>query len=340
VIQPDMPTTAALIQFSTAPAMHTTHILTAAWVSLAGTAWGAWLLYLPGAITLAVGLITLARKDFAVKPGLDGVVAMGPVLLAAPIAVFGAEHFEFSAIVAGMVPAWIPGHLFWALLVGVCLMGAGLSIASRKYAGPTAGLLGIMICLFVLLIHIPGILGTPKERLPWVVGLRDLAFAGGAFAVAAAYGEGWTAEFRHRLVTIARLFVGVPIVFLGVQHFLHPEAAPGVPLAKLMPPWLPLHSLWAFLAGAVFVVAGVCLIINKEVRPAATWLGLTILLIEFVVYVPIAVAHPTDVANSLNYLADTLLLAGSVLSLANAATWDFLSRARAPMTEELVNLYR
>jgi uncharacterized membrane protein len=304
----------------------------AAWFLFAAVPWGVWLPYLSGAVVLALGLHTVIRQEFANARGLDKVVALGPIFLAVPMAVFGAEHFTFAAIVAGMVPSWIPGHLFWALLVGACLIGSSLSIAVRKYAGLSALLLGIMICLFVLLIHIPGIAGAPDKRLLWVVGLRDLAFAGGAFSVAATQAETWSPQVRQRLVTIARLFIAVPITFLGVQQFLHPELAPGVPLAKLTPLWLPAHLLWAFFTGAVFVVAGLCLIVNKEARLAATWLGLMILLLVFVVYVPIVVANPSNIGDGLNYLADTLLLGGSVLALAGAATWEFLARAHTPAT--------
>jgi hypothetical protein len=79
------------------------------------------------------------------------------------------------------------------------------------------------------------------------------------------------------------------------------------------------------------MVAGLCLIINKEARLAATWLGLMILLLVFAVYVPILVTNPSNIGDGLNYLADTLLLGGTVLSLAGAATWEFLTRAHTPL---------
>jgi uncharacterized membrane protein len=331
LIPPDMHA-APLLVLSLRVPLHP-ELWTTMWFVPAAIPWMVWLPYLSGAIVLALGLGTVMQGEFAHARGLDRIVALGPILVAVPMAVFGAEHFTFSAIVAGMVPSWIPGHQFWAIFVGVCLIGSALSIAARKYAGPSALLLGIMISLFVLLIHIPGIAGAPSTRLLWVVGLRDLAFAGGAFSVAATQAEAWSPQARQRLVTIGRLFIAVPITFLGVQQFLHPELAPGVPLAKLTPLWLPAHLLWAFLAGAVFVVAGLCLIINKEARLAATWLGLMLLLLVFAVYVPIVVTIPANIGDGLNYLADTLLLCGSVLALAGAATWEFLARAYTPVPE-------
>ena len=177
--------------------------------------WGVLLLYLIGAIILAVGLYTV-KKDLASRQGLDKIVALGPVFLAVPIAVFATEHFTATKILAGMVPRWIPGHLFWALFVGACLISAALSIAVRKYTGIAAALLGLTILLFVLLIHIPGVANAPSSRLLWVVALRDLAFSGGALSVAATQKKPWTPPVRQGLILLARLFIGVPITFLGV----------------------------------------------------------------------------------------------------------------------------
>jgi uncharacterized membrane protein len=283
--------------------------------------WGVLLPYLTGTVILLIGLYS-ARKEFVSRQGLDKIVALGPVFLAVPIAVFGTEHFTATKILAGMVPRWIPGHLFLALFVGACLISAALSIAVRKYTGIAAALLGLTILLFVLLIHIPGVANAPTSRLLWVVALRDLAFSGGALSVAATQRKSWTPPVRQGLILLARLFIGVPITFLGVEQFLHPELAPGVPLPKLTPLWVPAHALWGYPIGVVFVVAGLCLITNKKAGSAATWLGLLILLLVLAVYLPIVVAIPSDIANGLNYLADTLLLGGTVLAFAEAQRGD------------------
>jgi uncharacterized membrane protein len=283
--------------------------------------WGVLLPYLTGAVIAAIGLYTV-RKEFASRQGLDKIVALGPMFLAVPIAVFGTEHFTATKILAGMVPRWIPGHLFWALFVGACLISAALSIVVRKYAGIASALLGLTILLFVLLIHIPGIANAPTSRLVWVVALRDLAFSGGALSIAAAQKKPWNPQVRQGLILLARLFIGVPITFLGVEQFLHPELAPGVPLPKLTPLWVPGHAFWGYPIGAVFVVAGLCLIANKKAGFAATWLGLLILLLVLAIYLPIVVAIPSDIANGLNYLADTLLLGGSVFAFAQAQRGD------------------
>jgi uncharacterized membrane protein len=284
-------------------------------VFLPGFAWGVWLPYLSATIILIVGLITLT-KDFADRQGLDRFVALGPLFIAIPIAIFGTEHFTATTVIAGMVPGWIPGHMFWALFVGTCLIAAALSIAAGKYAWLAAALLGFMICLFVLLIHIPNIASAPHSRILWVVALRDFAFAGGAFSISAAQKDAWTPVARTRLVTLARLSLATAITVCGVGQFLHPELLSGIPLERSTPVWIPARLLWSYLAGVVFVIAGISMLINKRVRLAATAAGLMTLFLVIVMYVPLLVSKPSDIGQGLNYLADTLLLCGSLLAFA------------------------
>lgn len=306
-------------------------------VFLPGFAWGVWLPYLSATIILIVGLNTLT-KDFAHRQGLDKVVALGPLFIAVPIAVFGTEHFTATKIIAGMVPGWIPGHMFWALFVGTCLIAAALSIAAGKYAWLAAALLGFMICLFVLLIHIPNIAGAPHSRILWVVALRDLAFATGAFSVSAAQKDAWTPVARNRLVTLSRLSLAMAITVCGVEQFLYPELLSGIPLERSTPVWIPARLLWSYLAGVVFVVAGISMLINKRVRLAATAAGLMTLFLVIVMYVPLLISKPSDIGEGLNYLADTLLLCGTLLAFAETQPESLVldhesSESEAPSVE-------
>jgi hypothetical protein len=277
---------------------------------------GLWLHYLGGASVLAVGLAAI-RKELAGMRGLDKAVALGPTLFAIPLAVFGVEHFVFAKSIAQLVPAWIPGRMFWALFVGACLIAAAFSIAGRRISGTSGFLLGVMFVLFVVLLHIPGIAAAPHDRFMWAVGLRDLAFAGGALSLAT-----WKPQYRHTTLTLARIFIAVPVVFFAVEQLLHPQFAPGVPLEMVTPGWIPLHSFWGYLAGAVYAVTGVSLLINKHTYLAAAWLGVTVLVLVLLVYLPLLISNPRDIAVGLNYFFDTLLFGGSALCLAGGISSD------------------
>jgi uncharacterized membrane protein YphA (DoxX/SURF4 family) len=65
-------------------------------------------------------------------------------------------------------------------------------------------------------------------------------------------------------------------------------------------------------------VAGALLLAGKKTRTAAAWLGLTVLFVELVVYVPIGVVERASLDKGLNYVADTLMFCGAVLLLAGA----------------------
>ena len=71
--------------------------------------------------------------------------------------------------------------------------------------------------------------------------------------------------------------------------------------------------------GVILILAGVCLLMNKKARTAATSLGLTIPLTVLGIYLPMPMllAAPTDVV-ALNFFFDTLLFCGAILLLANS----------------------
>ena len=74
----------------------------------------------------------------------------------------------------------------------------------------------------------------------------------------------------------------------------------------------------AYLAGAVLVIAGASILVERKARLAATGVGITIFLLVLSVYVPILAANPSDIDNGLNYFVDTLTFGGAALLLADA----------------------
>src|ERR1700733_16131569 len=132
-----------------------------------------------GVVSLALGLIA-ARKDVAAAHGLDKLVALAFVFYAAPLAVFGAEHLTDAADIMQLIPSWIPARLFWAYFVGVALIAAGLSLSLKRYLRLTGSLVALMFFLFVVMMHIPGVLGHPKDRFFWAIVFRDSSFGAGA----------------------------------------------------------------------------------------------------------------------------------------------------------------
>lgn len=272
-----------------------------------------------GVIFLLAGLLSV-RKDWLLAGGLDNAVVLGPVFVAAPLATFGAEHLVSAQFIMQIVPAWMPGRLFWAYFVGLALFAAAISLLLKKHVRLSATLLGVMFFLFVLSIHLPNAAAKPGDRFAWAVAVRDFTFGVGAFALAAKQAPDWRPGGTKRLVSACRICFALAILFFGVEHFLHPEFAPGVPLPKKTPTWVPFPILWGYLVGAILLVASVALVLDKNPRAAATWLGLTMTVLAFFFYMPMlaVAAKPSEINEAVNYIADTLLFGGAILLLASA----------------------
>lgn len=287
--------------------------------------------YLAGVVSLLFGLFAV-RKNLSAARGLDKVLPLGRVFTAASLALFGAEHLAGARFVMQVVPVWMPWRLFWTYFVGVALIAAAVSMLLSKYVRLSATLLGIMLFLFVLLLHVPKVAANPGDRIAWAVALRDLAFAGGAWALAGAQTGDPRGSDSHWLTTIARFCIAIPILFFAVEHFLHPEFAPGVPLAKVTPLWIPLRAAWGYLTGSVLLVSGICLLIRMQARMAAILLGVTMTLLVVFIYMPIwaSATQPSEMTEGMNYAADTLLFAGAALLLAAALPRESIRQPHAP----------
>jgi len=274
--------------------------------------------YLVGAAIFAIGLATIFLSgDWQKARGLDKLVLLGPLFYAMPVAAFGTEHFTLTKVIASLIPAWIPWHLFWTYLVGTCFIAAGLSVVTRIQTRLAASLLALTFFLFVVLRDLPGWIRNPHNRFALTLALRELAFSGGPLALAASLSTTWNKRVANIMATTARYFLAIPVLFYSFEQFRHGDHVPGVPLEPLTPQYVYGHAVWTYLAAAVYAVAGILLLLGKRTRAAATWLGLTVLWVELVVYVPFAVVERANF-NGINYLFDTLMFCGAVLLLAGA----------------------
>ena len=270
-------------------------------------------------VVFAVGLVALfLRGDWQKARGFDRLILFGPIFYAAPIASFGSEHFTLNQAIASMVPPFIPWHQFWAYFIGACFIAAGFSLVTRIQARLTASLLALTFFLFVALMDAPAWVQTPRDRFALALMLRELCFAAGPLALAASFTEQWREHGTHILATIARYIVAISVLFYSFEQFRHADHVPGIPLRRITPDYIYGHVLWTYLAALIFAVAGIPLLIGKKTRVAAAWVGLTVLFVELVVYVPIGVVDRASLGNGFNYWADTLMFCGTILLLAGA----------------------
>lgn len=264
-----------------------------------------------------------AKNEIATAQGPDKIVALTDLCFAIPLAIFGAEHLSGAQFIQNLVPPYMPWRLFWAYFVGLALIAASLSIATKIQVRWSGLLFGIMMFLFVAMIHLPGALAARHNRIIWTIVFRESSFGGASWILAGSAINGWRRPVKRTLINVGRILVAIAAVVFGIEHFLYPGGLPGVPLEKQMPAWIPGRTLIDYVTGIALLVVGASILLNRKTRTAATWVGSWILLLVLVIYGPVlilALSQPDTAAKveGINYFADTLLFAGAILAVASA----------------------
>lgn len=274
-----------------------------------------------GLVFLAAGIV-IQRKEIAAARGLEKLIALRAVLIAASLAAFAPEHFQPPAIARAMVPSWMPGHGWWAWFVGCALLAAAISLTLRKFERLSCTLLGLMLLLFVCMVHVPNVVADPHNRTAWTCIFRDSSFAAGALALAGVCSRSASPRQARAMILFGQVVLAVAAVFYGIETFLHLKFAPGVPLELKTPAWVPLPSVWGGISGTILLVAGLALALNKKPRTAAAAIGALMTACTVFLYLPMLViarnGSAGDVTVAINYVADTLLAAGAALAVASA----------------------
>jgi uncharacterized membrane protein len=109
----------------------------------------------------------------------------GPYLLAAFLIVCGLQHFVYAPFVVGLVPEYMPARMFWTYFTGVALFAGGTGILIPRTSRLAATLSGVMIFLWVLMLHIPRAVSGPGHAFETAGVFEALALSGVAFLAAA-----------------------------------------------------------------------------------------------------------------------------------------------------------
>lgn len=138
-------------------------------------------LALSGAAWMLVASIT--------EPGTKPVSPrIGRIAFGIALPAFGVLHFLYLHFVASLVPAWMPGRVFLAALVGVCFVAAGAAIITGVRARLAGILLGLMFAIFVATLHIPLVVTHVHNASQWT----------SLFVAVMMWGGGWMASEADR----------------------------------------------------------------------------------------------------------------------------------------------
>jgi uncharacterized membrane protein YphA (DoxX/SURF4 family) len=112
-----------------------------------------------GALALAA---SVGQAGWSSRAGLAARLIFGVCTIG-----HGVMHFVYFKFTADFIPAWIPGHDFWALATGVAQIAAGLAILSGVLGRLAAILTGAMYLSWFPLVHIPRVMAHPETHQEW-----------------------------------------------------------------------------------------------------------------------------------------------------------------------------
>ncbi|QHS52338.1 hypothetical protein [Edaphobacter sp. 12200R-103] len=138
-------------------------------MSLAGGAW--------------IAALSLADDDSRLPAWLERSLPAGRYMFGTMLAIFGFDHFLYPQFVASLIPSWIGAQMFWTYFAGSALIAGGLGIMVRRVAKPASLLTGVMIFLWVPMLHIPRAIVDPYTNVgnEWASVWEALAFSGMAW---------------------------------------------------------------------------------------------------------------------------------------------------------------
>ncbi len=75
--------------------------------------------------------------------------------------------------------------------------------------------------------------------------------------------RGW-----DKLISLACVFIAVPLAIFAPEHFHGPEF-----IQQMVPRWMPAHWFWPYFVGCALLAAATSLTVRKYVRLSSTLLG-------------------------------------------------------------------
>ena len=226
---------------------------------------------------------------------MENLIRAGRSFYGIGIAGVGILQFIFSDFRPFILPFWpsaVPGLNIWAYIGGAALIFAGVIITFSKNARVVSIILGLTFFLLFLCFHLYDQLFRSSYSFHlglWTNPLKELAFSGGAFVIAASFPAEKSFVSNKFLLIAGRIFFSIMLIAFGIDHFLYTEF-----VATLVPGWIPGHIFWTYFGAVALIGSGVCILLKIKIQLVATLLGIMLLLWLVILHIPRAIADPNE----------------------------------------------
>ena len=120
---------------------------------------------------------------------VNNITGLGKWLFILPFTVFGFMHLAKAEQMTGLVPAFMPGGSMWVYLTGLAQLAFAVSVVIGKYDKLAAMLCALMLFIFILTLHLPGLSNLQMSQLAMNNMLKDLGLIAGALMYAHAFAK-------------------------------------------------------------------------------------------------------------------------------------------------------
>jgi uncharacterized membrane protein len=234
---------------------------------------------------------------------MEKLVKTGRVFYGIAMAAVGFQQFfnaDFAAMILPPLHPWIPGLPFWAYFSGAALMASGAAIIFGKKVRITTLALGSILLALFCFYYIPYeiIVGPYSNYLGnWTDAEKELALAGGAFAIAGSFpkeqdlgpNKSFLTRFMKGLISFGGIFFSITMISFGIDHFLYTKH-----IKLLVPSWIPYPVFWTYFAAIALIGSGIAIILKIQLKIIATLLGTMIFLWFICLHIPRVIANPFD----------------------------------------------
>ncbi len=118
---------------------------------------------------------------------LNKITSLGKWLFILPFTIFGFLHLANAEKLTASVPAFMPGGAMWVYLTGLAQLAFATSVILGKFDKLSALLCALMLLIFILTLHLPGLSNLQMSQLAMNNMLKDLGLIGGALMYAHAF---------------------------------------------------------------------------------------------------------------------------------------------------------
>jgi len=151
---------------------------------------GVWLGFGEMAMLLAGGWVLFARlggvpedSPWAFAAGESG-IRIARYLFAVWVIPVGLSHFFYVKPTIDLIPAWIPGRMFFAYLTGAGHIAAGLGVLFSLVPRVALFAEAAMLTVITLSVWLPAVVAHPAVRMPWTAFWISWAITSAAWVLA------------------------------------------------------------------------------------------------------------------------------------------------------------